>query len=237
MAYEVPLELPLGCTSSAGSLLVQLQTPTGYSTANIVVNVAGLSLATNADGEVLFPAIDGGSYQLDVRRADLCPGQLVLPALPHAVTVTPQEDQALNFIVTEAGSVSGQLRFAEATTYTFIGGLEPEAEIGLIGGVLVQLRQDDRATRKLTDLAGRFLFEGVAPGDYMLEVLPNLPDVYRLDSTSRPVTVTPKETSQVTFTIERVKREIQFQDDGSLGGNLGGDDDSDDNNDGITLGN
>ena len=96
-----------------------------------------------------------------------------------------------------------------------------------------------RATRKLSNLDGSFLLEGIAPGEYVLEAFPNLPEVYVLDPASIPVTVVPSETSQATFTIERIQREIRFQDGGSLGGSLGGDDDnSDDNNgDGITLGN
>ncbi len=239
LAYEVPLELPLGRSSTAGSLLVRLQTPAGEPLPNVVLNVAGLSLATDAAGEAFFPAIDGGSYQLNVRRADLRPGQLALPALPYSLTITPQEDQTLTVTITDAGRVSGQIRLAEAGSGTFVGGLDSDVEAGLVGGVLVQLRQGERATRKLSNLDGSFLLEGIAPGEYVLEAFPNLPEVYVLDPASIPVTVVPSETSQATFTIERIQREIRFQDGGSLGGSLGGDDDnSDDNNgDGITLGN
>jgi hypothetical protein len=234
LAYDMPLELPLGRSSTAGSLLVRLQTPAGAPLANVVVNVAGLSLATDAAGEAFFPAIDGGSYQLDVRRADLRPGQLALPALPYSLTITPQEDQTLTITITDAGRVSGQIRLAEATGATFVGGLDPDVEAGLVGGVLVQLRQGERATRKLSNLDGSFLFEGIAPGDYVLEAFPNLPDVYVLDSASVPVTVAPNDISQATFTIERIQREIQFQDGGSLGGDDESDDDSGEG--GITLG-
>lgn len=242
LAYEVPLELPLGRSSTAGSLLVRLRTPAGEPLSNVVVSVAGLSLATAANGEAFFPAIECGSYQLDVRRADLRPGQLALPALPYALTITPQEDQTLTFTITEAGRVSGQIRLAEATGDTFVGGLDPEAEAGLVGGVLVQLRQGERAIRKLSNSEGGFLFEGIAPGQYVLEAFPNLPDVYVLDPASIPMTVAPNDISQAAFTIERITREIQFQDGGSLGGSLGGDDndgddsDGDDGGEGITLG-
>lgn len=229
LGYNVPFDVPLARLSNVGEVKGRFVNEAGAGIPNLVVQLSGLSVLTQADGSFTFPAVPEGDHLLLLGAAAARPDMLAVPALPYRIDVRAGETVVAEFRMVQPAVVQGQVRFVQpeqkpassleagSDREVIFGQGQPEEEAELVQDLVVELRNNGKVLRTRTDAEGRFQFQALLPGKWRLAVVRGLlPDLYRLEPETRSLTIASGETARVEVKLVPVARSIEFMEGGTL---------------------
>lgn len=130
----------------------------------VIVLADGEQQVCGRNGVFEFPAIDPGSYWIDINWSSLPTGLVPSESLPIPIHVDVGEDTPVRIALVESGEISGQV--FHDTNYD--GALDP-TEAAARDIRMILLRAGIRVDDCLTDHTGAYSFRELAPGDYLVK--------------------------------------------------------------------
>lgn len=218
-SVSVPFDVPVHRRSNVGDIAGSVVDDDGFGIPNLVVSVAGESVATDEEGRFRFPAIPAGTVFVVILPDQLGPDRVTLPQTPWRVTIDPGQSVRKTFHVFNASHVKGRLRFTTADN-DGVGGRAVFGEGGVAqrsggaGEVTVTLSNGDRRYQRRSDPDGEFSFDHLVPGKWELTVdLGDLEGAYRARLSQRVVDLGAGEEKYVAIDLVPVVRRIKFLQD------------------------
>ncbi len=194
------LGLPLARTARLAHLegrIVDRESGRDAGVADLLLRLDDHTAVTDEDGRFSFPNIPAGDYRLDLPRPSLGVGQALVEKAPLRVSLDEGDRREIQLSVARTSTLSGHiLLYATSESRNRPGG-RPEGlylegrgrtnwsedegadpplldenllEMGGQEGVLLRLSGQGRIFYRLSDAQGRFQFEELPPGAWLLEV-------------------------------------------------------------------
>ena len=243
VGYSIPVGFPVNRKTSIGMLRGRIYDAEKgrQGVPGVIVKVNDLAAVTDAKGDYVFNGLVPGPYvmTLDDRRA----GSDKVPVEKMPLTVVVEGGKKLDCPIglTTGASVGGRV-----VIYDFENGgshevarKEPETpapagpgvspvesghdakpqlvERAPLAGTVVELRGEGDAWHQVTDEQGRFLFEGLRPGHYVLKVYDdNLPEFHVFEKDTFECDLKPAAKEEVLFKVIPLSRPIQIIDQGEV---------------------
>jgi hypothetical protein len=132
---------------------------------NVMLRLDGRTLLTDERGVFELPALEPGTYWLEVQSSSLPAGVVPRDPLPLEIQVQPGDDRLVLVTLVESGTISGWVFLDsdhDGTPSTGETGM-PELRVDLTRG-------GTHVADALTDAAGRYRFGDLAPGTYGVTV-------------------------------------------------------------------
>jgi hypothetical protein len=138
----------------------------------LVLQVDGHHQVTDRDGAFEWPALDPGTFLLDLDRASIPAGLVVSVTLPLEVRVEAGEDMPVNIPLLPSGEASGIIFLDDNHD-----GVQAARETGVPDMRVTAWRDGRQVADGITDGRGRFHLRGLPVGAYELRIDPAwLPD-------------------------------------------------------------
>ena len=232
LSYSLPLGIPVGKRRRVGTIqgrIYDAQKPDQPGLADAILTAGGATVVTNARGEFSFPALAPGSYSLSVDSGAAGQGRVICDKLPLMVEVKGGEVTHVQIATVAAAQVRGSVLVMPAAGGD--GGSDGPSVVGSgasaagpsarepvgLANVLVELNNGTEVHRTITDGGGRFLFEGIRPGEWTLKVYGGtLPPYHRLEQETLKLKLEPAQVAEATFHVLPIVRKIKMMDGGSL---------------------
>lgn len=218
-AYRSSFDLPLFPRPDVGHIKGRVVDGAGRGIADLVVQIGTLAVTTDPDGRFEFPAVPPGEGFLVNRADQLGPSRVTQPATPWHFVLDPRQTLTQTFYAHQAAHLAGQLVLQtpaqSALSSGFVSG-QPGAQP--LAGVRIQLRgADGRLLQQVADEAGRFAFENLAPGDWVLEVDDaDLPPAYDVQPKQQTLHLAEGESRAVDIQMVPIARRIQMMQGGTV---------------------
>lgn len=202
LSYSVPFAMPVMRKRDVASLrgrVFDAETSAGLK--NVVLNLDGAVVATNARGEFRFPAVSAGAHQIVLEPGTTDVHQVPASSTVLAVTVSGRDSPPVSIAMVRS-VVIGVL----VTLHTGDAGPAHAA-----AGVLVNFRNGDAVFRRLTDAHGRARLGGIAPGKWMVSLAEDtLPAGFRPASGGIQLELAPGETVNAEIPLVPEQRAMRM---------------------------
>jgi NPCBM-associated, NEW3 domain of alpha-galactosidase len=183
--YVIPVGIPLHNKADMGRVTLQIRDgDTGEPRRSFLVQLAGASLLTDANGVVDFQALTPGDYFVTVAPGSLGSGRALVPAMPLKVSVTSGRRTSIDAVVVRTATIAGVLQQFNASLGrpTSDGDRTPLVGGPALARAVIELIGAGTRRTAITDERGRFEFLSVPPGDWRLVVAQAaLPPFYQLE--------------------------------------------------------
>lgn len=235
VSYVIPIDIKLAKKKNVGVLQgLVYETVDGEKRgiSQVVLKLEGETSVTDEKGMFLFPALLPGTYLLEVDRASVgnrVPDQRV----PITVEIAGYgEITSMDIGITDGASLNGMVVLVDPDAgKESVSSIEGEKgyvvgdtlkqdgtlEAGGLQSVLVEMANGDEVHRRLTDSWGRFLFEGLRPGKWVLKIYDiNIPSSYRLEKPEQTLEIAPGDNLILEAKVLPRKRTIRFIEEGRV---------------------
>lgn len=235
VSYVIPIDIKLAKKKNVGVLQgLVYETVDGEKRgiSQVVLKLEGETSVTDEKGMFLFPALLPGTYLLEVDRASVgnrVPDQRV----PITVEIAGYgEITSMDIGITDGASLNGMVVLVDPDSgKESVSSIEGEKgyvvgdtlkqdgtlEAGGLQSVLVEMANGDEVHRRLTDSWGRFLFEGLRPGKWVLKIYDiNIPSSYRLEKPEQTLEIAPGDNLILEAKVLPRKRTIRFIEEGRV---------------------
>lgn len=240
--YRIPIDIPVGRKKTTGSLSGRVSRAgargeTGL--AGVVVYAGGTAARTDSDGRFQFLTLSPGEHELRLDERSTGGGLVVVDGASTSVTVTGGRTIERDIRLTESGSLAGQIVILQAahgpgtgigkaggSGYLVGSGNGKDYRNGTAGGgagtILVEMSRRADLRRTISDQQGRFLFEGLHPGEWTVKMYAhNLPDHHYPETPTLSVSIAPGVRQEIIAHVLPRLREINIIDEGRLGPEIG----------------
>lgn len=239
--YTVPLTIPVGKKTSIAVLKGKVydeQKSTRPPISGVILTVHGATAITDKRGEFVFPSLKPEIYHLQVERSSIGLNRVATQKTPITVEVKGGETTELEIGVVTSCTISGRVAVFDLGADKGLGaadsGLsddlflvgsgeaeskqrdEGEAGSGL-ANILVEATSGEELLRQFTDDKGRFSFEDLRPGAWMVKVHEyDLPDYHYLEEKEFRLQLEPGDESEVLVRVLPRLRHIQMIEEGEI---------------------
>ncbi len=234
LSYTIPFGIPVGRKKSIGAIegLVCDQ-KTGQGIANVILRLNGASAVTDSRGNFTFPALKPGTFYLDIDRGSIGYGRIPSRKTPFTVDIAGGKTHQVRIEITKNAAVQGQImryEFAGKNNVTKsfnIAGTNKSAAgkngsgkfqeaLGL-ANVMLELKSETEILRVVSDLQGKFIFDELRPGNWVLTVdAANLPEHHYLKKNRFEIEVKSGALRQMQIRVLPRKRVIRMIDQGAI---------------------
>jgi len=173
LQYVIPFSVPLGRTSTSGTLSGRVvDTETGLGVADVLLYAGSAVALSDETGEFMFPSIPPGIHGFQVDVASLGVGRVLASRPPERVAIHGAEEARLDIRTVKGASVSGAIVEYDFQTSPGIDGTDTSIVArGGLAGFLLELSDGSDRHRRFTGAHGRFDFSGIVPGRWTLRVV------------------------------------------------------------------
>ena len=201
--YVVPFGLPVGMSRASGTVLARLvDLESGRPLAGVLVHIGDRVRFTDADGAVAFKGLTEATHYLEVDRAALDAGRVVVPAAVLGVAIRSGETRSIQLGVVHGAGVRGSVRRLDALESPSLGAPRTLVDSGTITGAVLQLSNGTDSLRALVDGWGRFSFTDLVPGSWVLSVVQaDLPRYHRFEQDRVALELRPGDTREVELRV------------------------------------
>ena len=247
-AYTVPFSLPAMKKRSIGVLkgrVVGGEEAEFRPRANVLLTAGDYKAITDIEGKFTFPPLEPDTYSLRVDQRSIGLHETTTEPYPMTVHIIGGEETTKRIEVVLACEISGQVRLLEpdrekldfpwqdglreGSFLTGTGGavdtlLSPD-DWKIVSGyadIFVELSNGDTVLRQQTDQAGRFVFNNLHPGTWLLTAYEyGIPSYYKFEKDLFDLQLTAGESAELIINIIPQLRPIEFIDDGEIAEAIG----------------
>lgn len=240
--YSIPVGFPVTRKMTVGMLRGRVfDSDKGrLGVPGMIVRVNDFATVTNSRGEYVFHGLNPGSYKVTVDDRNVGSDRVTVEKMPMNLVVEGGKKTDCPIGLTTGASLGGRVM-----VYDFEGialqvikngpdagppsvgspsepGSGTQAKSQLIertphAGTAVELRGEGDVFEQVTDGQGRFLFEGLRPGRYVLRVYDdNLPEFHVFEKDTFELDLNPAGKEEITIRVVPVSRPIQIIDQGEV---------------------
>ncbi len=200
IGFTRSLGIPLARTARLAHLegrIVDRESGRSAGVADLLLRLDDHTAVTDEEGRFSFPNIPAGDYRLDLPRPSLGVGQALVEKAPLCVSLAEGDRREIQLSVARTSTLSGRVLLFETSESRKRPEGQPEGlylegqgranwgdgesadppsldenlvELGGHEGVLLRLSGQGRIFYRLSDAEGRFRFEELPPGPWLLEV-------------------------------------------------------------------
>ena len=238
VSYSIPVGIPVRRKTDVGRIrgLVYDAESGRKGVAGVFVKANDMVTVTNEKGEFVFNSVAPGAYAMTIDARGAGPDKVTLAKAPFQLQVEGGQKLEYAIGLTAGSTIAGRIliyRFDKPDAAQFIkanvpprgpaaslaleSGRSPLVEGGGLGLAVVEVQCGDEVFHQLTDGDGRFQFDGLRPGKYILQVFEdNLPELHTFEKSSYEFEIGPGQKRDVLIKVLPVMREIQIVDQGDL---------------------
>lgn len=202
----------------------------------MIVRVNDLATVTNTKGEYVFNGLNPGSYVLTLDDRNAGSDRVTVEKMPLNLIVEGGKKVDCSIGLTKGASLGGRVMVydfegialqvikngPDAGAPSVGSPSEPGSGTGAksqliertpLAGTAVELRGEGDVFKQVTDGQGRFLFEGLRPGHYILKVYDDdLPEFHVFEQDTFEFDLKPLGKEEITIRVVPVSRPIQIID-------------------------
>lgn len=231
---SMPIGVPVSRKKSVGMIKGSVRDQkTAAPLANVILRLSGVIAVTDWEGRFVFPAMKPGNYYLDIDRASIGLDRIPIQKMPLTVNVTGGDDVSLHIAITQGADLTGRIE-----VYDFGGpavrqkgfsianrskgddvqeGTDKLTETGGLANVVLELSSQLESWRVMTDRKGRFRFDNVRPGQWILTAYTdNIPQYHYLENSRIEIELAPGDAKEILMRVLPKKRTIQIIEEGEL---------------------
>jgi hypothetical protein len=234
LSYAVPLPVPALRSRDSASLAgeIKLETPDGpQPLADVILRLGKLQAATDRHGRFVFPSAKPGRHELTIDPASLGLNTVLAHPGPFIVELTRNQRTQFDLFATRAARLEGEVARYETdrpplnslTSFTQPSAASPPSapsyqRAAPLARIRIELRRDGEKPRHtFTDARGRFTFDRLPPGQWMLTLDDSaLPDRHHPEHREQPLTLTADTTTRLDLRVLPTHRPLQMIDDRRL---------------------
>ncbi len=239
--YVIPFGLPVSRKKNSGVLTGHLyDRETRKPIRNAILRLNGATAVTDSRGKFTFPSLRPGSHYLAVDTASVGLNRVTVQKTPMAVSVEGGKETSVEIGITRAVSLFGRVAVYQfennhnranhlgdkATennnTQLYVAGKGKNGsslsnvettlvEAYSVANILVEIRNGSAVKRRVTDRRGRFVFEELPPGKWVLKVHKhNLPDHHYFQKDEFDLELAPGGKKEILVRVLPKKRPIRM---------------------------
>lgn len=230
--FRIPFGLPVGRKNSIGVLDGTIHDQeTGQPIPNVVLHLNGATAVTDNDGEFTFPSLKPGNFRLNVDSASIGLDRIPAQKTSLEVDIEGGKEESIDIEITKSADFVGKIMIYEfakedglqkgfsiskgGNKATETAGRDKIVETRSLPNALLELKSEQETWRVLADKKGRFRFDDVRPGDWILTIhADNIPQYHYLEKDNFEIELTPGERKEMLIRVLPKKRTIQIIEQG-----------------------
>jgi hypothetical protein len=230
ISYELPVGMPVGRQDKFGSVkgrISDAEDSLRAGLAGVLLTLDGRAALSDRKGNYIFPSVEPGVHYLQVERSSIGLNRITMQRAPLEVRVRGGHSELLDLAVVRGavlsgevalfGSGAGSVRGVFVASDSAASGPDSLTFLYNLPGAELELRSDQEVRRALTDRNGRFTFDELVPGHWVLALLPStLPAFHDPESQSYELTVEPASHTALTLRVVPHKRSVIIVDEGKV---------------------
>ena len=244
--YIIPFEIPVNKKESQGTVSGKIyDEETKKGIYNAVLRLNDATTVTDRDGEFTFQSVKPGTCYLDIDSSSIGLERISVQKTPIKVIVEGGEATYVKAGITRSATLRGQVVGYRIKNDHSNGGpagagdnktqngysLDGSGDYGPtlnngdmesgepygIANAVVELKSESEILYRIVDNKGRFEFEELRPGKWMLNINEeSLPEYYQMVDKNLIYDLKPGERREVTIRVEQKKRHIQIVEEKEL---------------------
>jgi hypothetical protein len=229
--YSIPFGVPVSRKSTVGELKGKVYDieNDGQGVPGVIIRANEFTTVTNKKGQFVFRSIKPGNYYLREDRETIGSNRITVEKTPINITVEGREKKDVSIGVVRSASMSGRImvyRFEGGESMQYIRPSDDKKKRKLIEGYVlrntfVELKSEEETYSQLTDEEGRFNFNELRPGKWILKVYDNtLPRLHYIYKDTFNLEMLPGSIERVLIRVHPKVRKIQIIKDDIQGSNL-----------------
>lgn len=210
LTYTIPLAVPVSRSRLSGQLLIRLVDAGGRPLEGVRVTVAGQAVITDGNGRAAAGAVTPGIHRVEI-----------IPAIGSTLVPAPGSTMEVEVRAGRRTEVEIRLDRGAAIVGTVIlmeEGAGPDSpdgpfrEAGAFHNAVAELTSPGGggAHRRTPGLDGRFRFDDLPPGTYLLRVRASLPPWHRIEGDSLLIRLEAGDTAAVVSRVVPVPRVMRM---------------------------
>ena len=189
LSWSIPLPIQALRRQAYGSLegVVRLRQGDDLKPlAGVILHMERLLAVTDHAGRFVFPLVKPGRHELTVDSGSLGPGIILSAPGPDTVELVRGKRALRQLEAVRASRIEGEVALFEAAPEAYeelAKGAPPGLRrSGVVGNVLIEVRQGDVVRRTESDERGYFAFDRLLPGEWTVTIDDHsLPERHRLE--------------------------------------------------------
>lgn len=218
LGYVYRFDVPVSKRTNIGTVQGTLKDNKGNALSDIVVEVAGQSVQTNAQGEFEFPAVQEGQAFFRIADGQLEFSKVTQPSSPYFFQVETDGEYTLDFVILDTARVDIRVSFDKTETDqdSFSRPIDINA---IVRDIEFIFTSEDGQTqeRKFTNSSGEARFTGLTPGIWTVQVVsPLTEEGFIINLPVTKVEIAEGDTLNMDVSVSEKQRPIRFTDGGSV---------------------
>ncbi len=239
-SYTLPIGVPAGRKKAEGQIKgIVYNEENGLGVAGVVLSLNGLKTVSNRKGAFVFPSLKPGNYHLGMGKTNVGFGAVSAQKIPVEIDLEKGRTFEVRLGITKACHVTGTVSRCEPASVASHGqeGGEGHSELYFVSGnglkarqagtdppafvpvqglksFLVEMEKDGELLRQLTDEEGKFIFDELRPGRWLLRLYGNLPEYHYFEQETYELELKPGESCDLAARVLPKKRSIRMIEDG-----------------------
>jgi hypothetical protein len=230
VSYELPVGMPVGRQEKFGTVkgrVCDAEDSQNAGLAGVVLTLDGRAVLTDRKGNYTFPSVEPGVHYLQLEKSSIGLDRVTVQRVPVEVRVRGGHSELLDLTVVRGAALSGDVAlfglgpgsargiFVESDSAA--SAPDSLAYLSHLPGVEVELRCGQEVRRVLTDRNGRFTFDELVPGRWLLTLSPSsLPAFHDPETESLELTVEPASHTDLALRVVPRRRPVLIVDEGKV---------------------
>lgn len=218
--YKNLFGIPIGLreVGSIHGKVYDLESPNKDGIEGIVIRINNTTAVTDENGEYVFPSLAPGEYYISVDKGTIGFNKVTAEVNPFELSINAQENKELDFGIIRSAKITGNISRFEYDDNLKIKQEYILHEVGGAGNIVVELLSDRERYTVTTDEEGKFMFEDLRPGKWIVNILETsgIPENYHFEKKQYVINIKPGVTKNISTRLVPKNREIIFIEDAEL---------------------
>ncbi|MBU1023780.1 hypothetical protein KKB99_05800, partial [bacterium] len=219
LIFTFPISIPMPWVPKCGRLEGYVYVDQGNRLAleDVIVSVGSMKVATNKNGKFIFPALNTGTYNLDIERGSMDLSLIPDFNQPNQITITPGQSVRFDLPVVEASTITGSVILTadnKASDEILVerGDFTNGYEYKYVKPQVVILTNGIVKYERIVDLNGEFEFKNLRPDHYKLYLVEDqIPEYHELNISEYEFDLEQGQMKDsMDFVMSEVERDIEI---------------------------
>ena len=209
LRYSHTFGIPIAKRKDVGSLTGRIINNGVENVDKIRLNLNGITVLTDKNGNFRFPVVKVGSYMLGTLESSFGLNTITEEPGPFWVEIKPGIVSHFEFAVTKSARIEGRLVIQEDEHAAQKGYIPFKEEIDKL---IIEASDGKETFRILSGRDGSFSFEDLRPGNWKVKIYPNgIPPSFQLMTSDFNIVLAPGKFEKINVILQKKVRQIRFQ--------------------------